>query len=295
VWGIQLFVFGLFKKAIIADNFSRVVDAGFGSFDSMTSGDIICVMLCYTFQIYFDFSGYSDMATGICRMMNIELPMNFDSPYKSVSIRDFWKRWHLTLTRFLTKYVYFPLGGSRNGTVRTCINVMIVFALSGLWHGANWTFILWGLINGALSVLERLLEKYYNRLSTGLQWMYSFTTVNILWFLFRSDSITMWARGMGHLLKFENMNVSDFIIDAFYVKENDFIYTILGLGNVYQNVHGFTMITSILIALIICLGFENNYRRQWKSSVVTMIVTPFMLLWSLLSLSSEAVFIYFNF
>ena len=142
--GVKIFSLGLFKKVMMADVFAKAVAWGFAGTDKVTSMDWILEMLFYTFEIYFDFSGYSDMAVGISQMLNIELPMNFDSPYKALSIRDFWKRWHLSLTRFFTKYVYIPLGGSRKGIILTCVNTMVVFLISGLWHGANQTFVLWG-------------------------------------------------------------------------------------------------------------------------------------------------------
>ena len=145
--GIQMFIIGLFKKVILADTFAKAVAWAWriGDFKQLSSMDVFLVMLAYTFQIYFDFSGYSDMAIASAKMLNFELPMNFDSPYKAYSIRDFWKRWHISLTKFLTEYIYFPLGGSRKGEARTYLNTMIVFLISGIWHGANWTFILWGI------------------------------------------------------------------------------------------------------------------------------------------------------
>ena len=140
--GICLFVIGLFKKVLIADTFGNAVNVGWESLELLTSLEAILVSLFYTFQIYFDFSGYCDMASGIASMFNIELPLNFNSPYKAESIIEFWKRWHITLTRFLRKYIYFPLGGSRKGEVRAYVNVLVVFLLSGVWHGAGWTFII---------------------------------------------------------------------------------------------------------------------------------------------------------
>ena len=142
--GLKMFSFGLFKKAILADTFAGAFAWGLENIGALTSMDCFLVMLAYTFEIYFDFSGYSDMAMGVSRMLNITLPMNFDSPYKAVSIRDFWKRWHISLTKFFTKYLYIPLGGSRKGKVFTYVNTMIVFIVSGIWHGAGWAFILWG-------------------------------------------------------------------------------------------------------------------------------------------------------
>ncbi len=163
--GIRMFSFGLFKKVVIADTFAAAVNWGFGNLDVATSADLALVMLFYTFEIYFDFSGYSDMAVGVSTMINISLPMNFDSPYQALSIRDFWKRWHLSLTHFFTKYIYISLGGSRKGEIRTYINMMIIFLISGLWHGANWTFLLWGGIHGAINVFDRALEKWETKMN----------------------------------------------------------------------------------------------------------------------------------
>ena len=130
--GIYAFVLGLAKKVLIADTFSKVVTIGYQAVGELNSSTILLVMVCYSLQIYFDFSGYCDMAYGIGYMFNVELPVNFNSPYKAVSIVDFWDRWHMTLTRFFTRYVYIPLGGSRRGKIRTYLNVMIVFFVSGV-------------------------------------------------------------------------------------------------------------------------------------------------------------------
>ena len=142
--GMYIFALGLFKKVIIADTFGKAVTYGYGTIETLSSLEALIVSLSYTFQLYFDFSGYCDMAIGIGNMFNIELPQNFNSPYKSVSITDFWSRWHMSLTRFLRTYIYIPLGGNRKGKVRTYINIMLVYLVSGLWHGANWTYLLWG-------------------------------------------------------------------------------------------------------------------------------------------------------
>lgn len=142
--GLWAFSMGLGKKVLIADLFGNAVNYGFSNIDSLDTVCLILIMLFYTMQIYFDFSGYCDMASGIALMLNINLPVNFHSPYKANTITEFWKRWHITLTRFFKKYVYIPLGGNRKGILRTYMNIMIVFLLSGLWHGASWCFILWG-------------------------------------------------------------------------------------------------------------------------------------------------------
>lgn len=142
--GVYCFVIGMSKKVLIADMFGRVANYGFTNYTTLNSASLLFACFSYTIQIYFDFSGYSDMAIGLGKMLNFTLPINFHSPYKAVTISDFWNRWHLTLTRFLREYIYFPLGGNKKGTVRTYLNIFLVFLVSGIWHGANWTFILWG-------------------------------------------------------------------------------------------------------------------------------------------------------
>lgn len=142
--GLYMFIMGLGKKVLIADVLGKAVDWGYSNLSQLNSVSAVFIMFSYTFQIYFDFSGYSDMAMGLGKIFNIELPVNFNSPYKAASIREFWDRWHMTLTNFFTRYLYIPLGGSRKGIYRTMLNTMIVFICSGIWHGASWTFILWG-------------------------------------------------------------------------------------------------------------------------------------------------------
>ena len=179
--GIYIFTFGLSKKVLIADTFGNAANWGFANIDGLNAANAILTMLSYTFQIYFDFSGYCDMAIGIGKMMNIDLPLNFNSPYKALTITEFWSRWHMTLTRFFTKYIYIPLGGNRGGRLRTYINVMIVFLLSGLWHGANWTFILWGACHGIFSVIVRKYKTQVENLHPVLNWLITFTFINVTW------------------------------------------------------------------------------------------------------------------
>ncbi len=157
--GLFLFSIGLFKKVILADTFGKAVDFGFENIASLGSLEAVLVAVFYSFQLYFDFSGYCDMASGVSMMMGFNLPVNFDSPYKAVNIVDFWKRWHITLTGFFTRYVYIPLGGNRKGVARMYLNFMVVFLLSGLWHGNGWNFILWGAMHGVLFVITRAVMR----------------------------------------------------------------------------------------------------------------------------------------
>ncbi|GAA0238370.1 MBOAT family protein [Saccharothrix mutabilis subsp. mutabilis] len=154
--GFPRFALGLCKKVIIADSLAPLVDACFATpADQMTTGIAWLGAIGYTLQLYFDFSGYSDMAIGLGRMLGFRLPENFARPYSSVTVTEFWRRWHMSLSRWFRDYVYIPLGGNRTGVLRTYRNLGIVFVLTGFWHGANWTFLVWGLFHGALLVLER--------------------------------------------------------------------------------------------------------------------------------------------
>ena len=189
--GLYLFALGLSKKVLLADTFGKAVDAGYGNVAGLSGTDAWLVMLFYTLQLYFDFSGYCDMGRGIAHMLGMELPVNFDSPYKASNIIEFWKHWHITLNRFLRKYVYIPLGGNRKGQVRTYINLLIVFFATGLWHGAGATFIIWGLYHGLFLVVERmglgkLLEKNCFR---GLNHIYTALVVVVGWVFFRADTL----------------------------------------------------------------------------------------------------------
>ena len=156
--GLFIFAVGLFKKAVVADTLCVLVDNGF-TLTSYGMAAAWTTALSYTLQIYFDFSGYSDMAVGLGKMFNIDIPFNFLSPYRSESITEFWRKWHITLGRALSTYIYKPLGGSRKGLARTCLNLFITFMVSGFWHGASWTFIFWGMLHGLFIVTERIKGK----------------------------------------------------------------------------------------------------------------------------------------
>ncbi len=193
---------------LLADTLDKAVAWGFANVDKATSMDFVLIMLFYTFEIYFDFSGYCDMAVGASAMLNVKLPINFDSPYKAVCIRDFWWRWHISLTHFLTKYIYIPLGGDRNGTLLTCLNIFVVFTISGIWHGANWTFILWGVLHGLFCCLDRLCEKLEDKVLKPVRCLVTFAIVNVLWLLFRSDSVSQWLDLLKKMVNMSAMSVS---------------------------------------------------------------------------------------
>ena len=287
--GIKMFSFGLFKKMVLADGFSLAVNWGFNNYTELTTSDSWLVMIFYTFEIYFDFSGYTDMATGVSSMINIDLPINFDSPYKALSIRDFWKRWHVSLTSFLTKYVYFPLGGNRKGKVRTYVNILIVFLISGIWHGANISFIVWGLLHGLLQVVERIFDKAYGRLIKPIKWLYTFGAVNALWLLFRSDSISQYKQILKKIIRIDDLSVSYGLMDAFAIP-----FRVL-MGKGFPPFESFEMILFTVSAFIICLIPVNNYRKETKTSLPNLILSVLAFTIGLFYLSKESVFVYFNF
>jgi alginate O-acetyltransferase complex protein AlgI len=184
--GFALFCFGLGQKVLIADTLAGVADPLFARSSTLSSGNAWLASLAYTFQIYYDFSGYSNMAIGLGWISGFHFPPNFNFPYVSVSITEFWRRWHISLSRWFRDYLYIPLGGNRLGGTRTYINLVLVFALCGLWHGAAWAFILWGLYHGSLLVIERIgFSSLLLRLPVPLQHCYTFLLVVVGWVLFR--------------------------------------------------------------------------------------------------------------
>ena len=188
--GFYRFVIGLAKKVLIANTLAQVADQAFALGDGLSTGAAWIGMLSYTFQIYFDFSGYSDMAIGLGRMMGFSFPENFMNPYTSRSITEFWRRWHMTLGTFMKEYLYIPLGGNRKGAARTYLNLVIVFLCSGFWHGAAWTFVLWGAFHGLFQIFDRLgMAKVLDKMGRLPSMLLTFLVVNLGWVLFRADGV----------------------------------------------------------------------------------------------------------
>ncbi len=204
--GLRLIMWGYFKKLIIADSLSAYVDGIYSSVYDYFGMTFIITSLMYTMQIYCDFSGYSDIAIGVARLFNIDLMENFKSPYFSRSIKEFWSRWHISLSTWFRDYVYIPLGGSRNGELKKNRNIMLTMLASGLWHGANWTFIVWGGLHGIYQIVEGLFRRQFGRAATDknskentsgstvissiLHWILTFILIDIAWIFFRTDSIS---------------------------------------------------------------------------------------------------------
>lgn len=188
--GLFIFVMGLIKKVVIADSIAVFANAGFGlDLEHYTCAEAWLISLSYTFQLYFDFSGYCDMAIGIGKMFNINLPLNFNAPYRASNFQDFWKRWHITLNRFFTQYLYIPLGGSRCNERRVLLNIFFVFFFSGIWHGAGWTFIIWGCCHGIGVMIRRIWKRKGFSMPRWAGMFITFFFINILWVLFRADNV----------------------------------------------------------------------------------------------------------
>jgi alginate O-acetyltransferase complex protein AlgI len=216
--GFPRFALGLCKKVIIADSLSPLVDACFATpGDEMTFAIAWLGALTYTLQLFFDFSGYSDMAIGLGRMLGFRLPENFARPYSSVTITEFWRRWHMSLSRWFRDYVYIPLGGNRHGTARTYRNLCIVFVLTGFWHGANWTFLVWGLYHGALLIIERGFR--VDGPPASAAWVIprralTFVLVVFGWVFFRSTDLPQALTMIGHMLLPDLTGLSDVVGEA---------------------------------------------------------------------------------
>ena len=188
--GIQIFVFGLFKKVVLADHLGVFVDDVFYAPTAFNTGTIFLAVLSYSMQIYFDFSGYSDMAIGISKILGFDFEPNFNLPYISQNESDFWRRWHISLSSWFRDYVYFPLGGSKKGNVHTYFNLFLVMLLSGLWHGAGWTFVLWGALHGIASCLNKAFGNKMKKLGPYVNGILTFIYVTLFWIVFRADDFS---------------------------------------------------------------------------------------------------------
>ncbi|MBT4522316.1 MAG: MBOAT family protein [Halieaceae bacterium] len=206
--GLFVLSIGLFKKVAIADTFAMWATAGFDHSATLSFFDAWGTSLCYTFQLYFDFSGYTDMAIGAALLFGIRLPLNFWSPYKALDIQDFWRRWHMTLSRFLRDYIYIPLGGNRRGQAFLYFNLMATFVLGGLWHGAGWNFVFWGILHGAATIVHRLWVAGPYRMNRFMGWFITFQFVNVAWVFFRAETWADALKVLGGMIRIDQIEIS---------------------------------------------------------------------------------------
>lgn len=296
--GLYCFAVGMAKKVLLADVLGGAVDWGFSNVSVLTAADTAIVALLYTFQLYFDFSGYCDMAYGIAKMFRIDLPFNFDSPYKSLSISDFWNRWHMTLGRFLRKYVYFPMGGSRKGEIRTWLNLFVVFLVSGIWHGANWTYILWGAVHGVARVLHRIFKKPWECLPKGIRWLVNFAFISFAWMLFRAESITDFGIMAGRLVKGSWNSINPEILNKFDILEFTYVEEHAAvLGRLAESVPWLHLGIMLALAGGLALIPKNCCRKSETLALtpVNAVCCTVLLVWSVISFAGVSTFLYFNF
>lgn len=272
--GLLVFNLGLAKKLVIADNVAVIVSTGYSNSALLGSVDAWITSFAYSVQLYFDFSGYSDMAIGLGLLFNVVIPLNFNSPYRAVNIQDFWRRWHMTLSRFLRDYIYIPLGGSKNGEWFTYRNLFITFLLGGIWHGAGWTFVLWGALHGCALVIHRAVSKSLINIPNWVGVTLTFLFVNFAWIFFKAPT---W-------------DVAVNMVEA--------------MSGLQQRAIGFALINDyyflpIWIASIILLFRKNTqelaaefvYSWKWIALLVAVIVLNLIFLNS--AISQE--FLYFDF
>ena len=297
--GLFIFSIGLFKKVIIADTFSVWAIAGFDTATTLNLFEAWATSLSYTFQLYFDFSGYSDMAIGLALLFNIKLPMNFNSPYKATNIQDFWRRWHITLSRFLRDYVYIPLGGSKKGNFRTYNNLMATFVLGGLWHGAGWTFLFWGFLHGLALSIRRLWQSLGFKLWAWVAWLITFNFVNLAWVFFRAKEWEDAIKVLKGMFGLSGIILPQFLSTKLVFLE-DYSIHFGGWLKALDNEHGGKLIILFLmLGFVLVLLFKNNNRRITEFNLNSKLLFFSILLFvtSILSLitNKSSDFLYFNF
>ncbi len=331
VIGGTIFIIGLFKKIIIADGLAPCANA---VFDAAANGLVPSFAeswfgaICYTLQLYFDFSGYSDMAIGLAKIFNISFPLNFDSPYKSTSIIDFWRRWHITLSSFLKNYVYTPLGGNRKGTFMRHRNLMITMLIGGLWHGASWTFVFWGGLHGFYLVVNHLWRDYCKKKKIifiekkpylALCWCITMIAIILAWVVFRSKNFTvttmmcksmfgLYGVSISPVLKGVIPELSCFQFKGFFANQLfdfwDYLplmvsstFVCLSLPNIKNFLRNYVQFNEGYPSSTIKIRKNTAVSLIWAPSKTYAVLMSIMTAWIMIALLShrKVEFLYFNF
>ncbi len=322
--GLYLFTLGLVKKVLLSDVLGAGVIYGYTNLSTLTAMDAVIVAVSYSFQLYFDFAGYCDMAEGVCRMMGIDLQINFNAPYIAKNISEFWDRWHITLTGFFTKYLYIPLGGSRKGKVRTYINILIIFFISGIWHGTGFTFIIWGMMHGILMVLTRMyLESSKDKVKEpqgnatvlkmiqAVKVFFTFLYVTVAWVFFRastvSDAVMLIKKcflGFGET----GLRITINLAECFQLDELWYVFKVTPIPS--WNKSGYLCMW-IILAISAVLIFRGKTARNMsdefakylrseslvssKRYVLSVVFVSILFVWCVLSFGNVSTFLYVNF
>lgn len=295
--GFSLFILGLAKKVLLADTLAILVNVEFQNVAYLDAPAAWATIWFYVFELYFDFSGYCDMARGIGKLFGFELPENFNSPLHATSVTDFWRRWHMTLSRFLTNYIYIPLGGNRKGKARKCLNLLVVFLVSGIWHGANWTFVVWGCMHGVAMVFETLFPGLRFR-NEKINCLLTNLFLTMAWVFFRSDSLPqallfwkkMFAGGVTGMF-YGACNMLQF-------PENYIFREMLEIvAPQYLNL--FYVLNYVILFAISVFLLKGKKAEEWihtkGQSLKAAFILATLFVWSFISLSQVSAFLYFNF
>lgn len=331
--GVYVFVLGLAKKVLIADTFGIAVDLAYSNVNAINGFESLITILFYSLQLYFDFSGYCDMAKGIAGMFGMSIANNFNSPYKAANIVEFWKRWHITLSRFFTKNIYIPLGGNRKGEVRMYVNYLIVFFLSGLWHGAGWNFILWGMMHGVLYVVTKwwmnrnkkahvivgldtkcnedavqkdcmkdetkhkeAMKHWKLRIIELASCMLTFTYVSIAWVFFRASSVEQANTLLINIFTKPWALPGSGFTEAFNLGEFWYVLKILKVATLPYAEYYIMILFSVFAVLITFFGKNiDELAAKFRPTVLNAAVTAVLFIWCVVSLSGVSTFLYFNF
>ncbi len=273
--GISLFSIGLFKKVVLADSLAPIANQAFNNISTLSNYNAWEGLLAYTFQIYFDFSGYSDMAIGLALFFGIKLPINFYSPYKSKNIIEFWRLWHITLSNFLKEYIYIPLGGNRVSLLKQVRNIIITMTIGGIWHGAGFTFFIWGFIHGIYIVISHLIIKWIKiSIPKIISIFITFTFISLLWVLFRANSIDNAIIYYRILFQFK-LHTIEIDLDTFLITFSMFIVWF------FPN------------SIEISKYANNKSKLKWYYAFFASIL--FFISLKVLAMSPAKTFVYFNF
>ena len=272
--GVQLIIFGLFRKIVIADNLGMYVDRVWEYPEAITPYMAVFASIFFSVQIYMDFSGYSRIARGVAKLFGIELMVNFNYPYKARTFGEFWSRWHISLSTWFRDYLYIPLGGNRKGRLTTILNLGIVFTISGLWHGAAWTFVLWGVLHFSMLSLERILKVQRTKVTDYLLWIKTLVFVNLSWILFRAPSFR---------------DASSFLTQMFTPE------SFVGINSLtFQSPIALVINMGLVFGLPIFLRIERRFNSIPLSVQNSILVTAIVFM-TILQFSKEKAFIYFQF
>ncbi len=293
---LALFIMGLMKKVLIADVFGAAVDWSYAYHGSLNSTGALLALIFANLQMYFDFSGYCDMARGIGGMFMIDIVVNFNSPYKARSVIEFWARWQITVSSFLTKYIYIAVGGSRKGQFRTYLNTFIVFTISGIWHGAGWKYMVWGMLFGILNIFSRMLRDFKKKLPAVVNNIECFIFVGLMGALFRAETLKKFWEMLKNVFSFNYGAIPLEMAEAFNRTEYSFIQDCFHISGLSFAPY-IMIVLFMILAFFLCFVTKNacEIAASMKFKLSSAILLSLGFVWAVVSLSEVSTFLYFNF